>query len=179
VRQTLIRHPDSVGPAVRRIVVEVERPSATALKLHYRLAGTIADLQLPEPAGAERTDGLWRHTCFELFLRADAAPPYLEFNLSPSTRWAAYRFTGYREGRTDAPDALRPGIRFVAGGEGLALEAVIEGLPPAECWQLGLAAVIEGKSGDKSYWALAHPPGVPDFHHETCFALQLPAAGDP
>ena len=27
-----------------------------------------------------------------------------------------------------------------------------------------------------SYWALAHPPGKPDFHHPDCFALELPAA---
>jgi hypothetical protein len=40
---------------------------------------------------------------------------------------------------------------------------------------LGLSAVIEEKDGTKSYWALAHPPGKPDFHHKDCFALTLPA----
>ena len=37
-------------------------------------------------------------------------------------------------------------------------------------------AVIEEKDGTKSYWALAHPPGEPDFHHPDCFALDLPPA---
>ena len=40
-------------------------------------------------------------------------------------------------------------------------------------WRLGLAAVIEETSGRKSYWALAHPPGKPDFHHSDCFALEF------
>jgi hypothetical protein len=43
-------------------------------------------------------------------------------------------------------------------------------------WRLGLSAVIEETSGRKSYWALAHPLGHPDFHHADCFALQIPAA---
>jgi hypothetical protein len=50
-------------------------------------------------------------------------------------------------------------------------------LPADAPWRLGLSAVIEDRSGQKSYWALAHPPGRPDFHHEDCFALELtPAA---
>ncbi len=41
--------------------------------------------------------------------------------------------------------------------------------------QLNLTAVIEETDGTKSYWALAHPSGKPDFHHRDCFALQLEA----
>ncbi len=43
-------------------------------------------------------------------------------------------------------------------------------------WMIGLSAVIEELDGRKSYWALAHAPGKPDFHQRTCFVLQLPAA---
>ena len=42
-------------------------------------------------------------------------------------------------------------------------------------WQMGLSAVLEETDGTKSYWALAHPPGAPDFHHPDCFALDIPA----
>jgi hypothetical protein len=46
-----------------------------------------------------------------------------------------------------------------------------------EGWgSLALSAVIETLDGAKSYWALAHPPGKPDFHHADCFAIELPAA---
>jgi hypothetical protein len=49
-------------------------------------------------------------------------------------------------------------------------------LPSDAPWQLNLSAVIEEKSGRKSYWALAHPPGKADFHHPDCFTHQLRAA---
>ncbi len=42
-------------------------------------------------------------------------------------------------------------------------------------WKLALSAVIEETDGTKSYWALRHPPGAPDFHHPDCFALTLEA----
>ena len=42
--------------------------------------------------------------------------------------------------------------------------------------RLGLSAVIEETSGRKSYWALAHPPGKPDFHHADCFAFEFSAS---
>jgi len=50
-------------------------------------------------------------------------------------------------------------------------------LLPEHPEKLGLSAVIEEIDGTKSYWALAHPPGKPDFHHPDCFALTLPAFG--
>ena len=40
---------------------------------------------------------------------------------------------------------------------------------------LAFSAVIEETGGTKSYWALTHPPGKPDFHHPTCFTATLPA----
>ncbi len=39
--------------------------------------------------------------------------------------------------------------------------------------RLGVAVVIEETSGSMSYWALAHPPGKPDFHHADCYAYEL------
>ena len=41
-------------------------------------------------------------------------------------------------------------------------------------WVAAISAVIEEADGTKSYWALAHPPGEPDFHHPDCFVLDLP-----
>ena len=48
-----------------------------------------------------------------------------------------------------------------------------------DVWAVALSAVIEETDGAKSYWALAHPPGPPDFHHPDCFALTLPAPDTP
>ena len=46
---------------------------------------------------------------------------------------------------------------------------------PDRPWRLGLSAVIEALNGEKSYWALAHPPEKPDFHHPDSFTLDLSA----
>ena len=55
----------------------------------------------------------------------------------------------------------------------------VDFLAPDLPWRLGLSAVIEAEDGTKSYWALNHPPGAPDFHHKDCFALELPAPEAP
>ena len=49
--------------------------------------------------------------------------------------------------------------------------------PPQGLDRIGLSAIIEETDGAKSYWALAHPPGKPDFHHPTCFAATLAPPG--
>ena len=43
-----------------------------------------------------------------------------------------------------------------------------------EPYSLGLSAVIEQTDGRKSYWARAHAPGKPDFHHPDAVAACLP-----
>jgi hypothetical protein len=50
------------------------------------------------------------------------------------------------------------------------------GLPPDRAWRIGLSAVIEDTNGEISYWALAHPPGKPDFHHANGFAYEISPA---
>ena len=47
-------------------------------------------------------------------------------------------------------------------------------LDPALEWEIGLSAVIEEIDGTKSYWALAHGKGPPDFHNSACFDYRLP-----
>ena len=174
MRLTLRRHPETPCDAVSRIEVAVDRPGAGRLALHYVVTGTIAEVLLPSPAAPIRSDGLWEHSCFEAFLRPTVGSAYLEFNFAPSTQWAAYAFKRYREGRTDAE--VEPSlIEAHAQAESYELRAVLNS--PADMpAKLGLSAIIEEMNGRKSYWALAHPPGDPDFHHEDCFALQLPPA---
>ena len=172
MRRALRLHPDSHRDAVARIEVEAARPEPGRLVLHYVLTGRTGDILWPSLAEPARTDELWRHTCFELFLRPAGDPGYCEFNFSPSTRWAAYRFGGYRTGMAPAEAcpriAVRPGAdRFEMDVE-LALAEIAD-----VTLRLGLAAVVEEKGGRMSYWALNHPSGKPDFHHADGFALEL------
>lgn len=148
----------------------------TRLRLHYCLTGVIADLAIPAPVAPQRRDDLWRQTCFEAFVRAGHDTAYHEFNFAPSSQWAAYRFDDYRSGMRTV-EIVPPGIEREIVGNTLALTIdFVPGLSESAPWQVGLSAVIEEASGRKSYWALAHPPGAPDFHHRDCFTLQLPPA---
>ena len=126
-----------------------------------------------------RADELWKTTCFELFCTKPGLAGYYEFNFSPSFEWAAYAFDGYRTGMQKLP-AEEPEITIGPAGGLFFLAA--EPWPAdlvRDATRLALSAVIEEVDGTKSYWALKHPPGAPDFHHPDCFALELPAPEAP
>jgi hypothetical protein len=177
MRRALRIHPAGDRGPVIRIEVEVGRPRPGVLALAYELTGRLDGLRLPPPAPPGPVDGLWRRTCFEAFLGLGQGD-YLEFNLSPSGRWAAYRFSGYRAEMTPLAGWPQPVIELVKGEDSLVLKARLDlsglpGLDPAAPWRLGLSAVIEDAQGRMGYWALAHPAGKPDFHHPDGFACEV------
>jgi hypothetical protein len=159
----LVRHPDTPCAALRAIEARVVR-EGNELRLAYILQGEIDRLRLPTAGAA---GALWRHTCCEVFV-ARALPAYREYNFSPSGEWAAYAFTGYRQG--GPLQAADPRISVKRGKERLELTASIPA--DAGALRLGLAVVVEEET--MSYWALRHAPGKPDFHHPDAFALELP-----
>ncbi|MGQ0741433.1 MAG: DOMON-like domain-containing protein [Alphaproteobacteria bacterium] len=172
----LTRHPDSGGDAVTGVEAEAARDGAT-LALRYLVTGARA-LAMPPYAAPARADELWKHTCFEAFV-GGVDGGYYEFNFSPSGQWAAYGFTGYRQGMTPAESIAVPHMhaRLIDGRYELQAGLTLNRLAlPAREWRLGLSAIIEERDGVKSYWALTHPRGKPDFHRSVCFALELPAA---
>jgi hypothetical protein len=178
MRLALKLHPDSLCAAVTGVEVDVTRQQAGSLSLSYIVTGKIADLRLPPVAASARADELWRSTCFEAFIRAAPGAAYYEFNFAPSTQWAVYRFDSYRAGMRVATDIGAPRIEVQSAPERYTLRATLDlsGPPRDAGWRVGLSAIIEETSGQKSFWALAHPPGKPDFHHADCFALELPQA---
>ena len=180
MHRTLALHPDSRCSAVTRIDVEARRPRPGHLVLRYTVTGKTAALHLPGPALSARTDELWRHTCFEAFIRPPSGEAYYEFNVAPSTQWAAYAFSSYRNGMRAADVVGAPFIETQPGTDFYVLQASLDleraHLAKDAVWRLGLAAVIEEESGALSYWALNHPPGRADFHHSDCFALELAPA---
>jgi hypothetical protein len=173
MRHVLQAHPDSHASAVRSIEVDVVR-AASELRLSYVLRGDVDAIAWPAPANPVRIDELWRHTCFEAFVRFDGGEGYYEFNFAPSRQWAAYRFDAYRAGMAAAFEFADPRIEIVRGGESFGLEAAIA--LPQSALKLALSAVIEDKSGSVSYWALKHASGKADFHHADGFALSLEPA---
>lgn len=175
----LKRHPDRPCAAVSDITVEVAYPRADLIMLTYVAVGTISDLRLTAPSPSFRDDGLWRQTCFEAFIGTVEERTYYEFNFSPSTRWASYRFADYRQEMTIADETDMPAIEVETRADRYTLQAVfsldrLSAFLRAAQWHLGLSAVIVEKNRRMSYWALAHPPGAPDFHHRVGFTHALP-----
>jgi hypothetical protein len=145
-------------------------PVATT-NIWFGIGAPASRFVIPE-AEPGRAENLWEATCFETFIRGPGEDAYREWNFAPSGQWAAYDFTGYRDGKSDAAVAapylrMEDNMTWWAVGATIAVPAEVE-------WQLGLSAILEEKDGTKSYWALAHPPGdKPDFHMADCFAARL------
>jgi hypothetical protein len=170
-------HPRTPSAAVRAIGARVSR-SDGALAVAYTLEGDLARIRVPEPRPPGFADDLWKHTCFEMFVREDGAEAYREFNFSPSGEWAAYAFERYREGMRRC-DGVDPRVTLRMSASGLELDAVVPlvAIRPGAVLTIGLAAVIEDTDGALSYWAPAHPAAKPDFHNPDAFAIELGETG--
>ena len=174
----LKRHPISPALGIEDVYVDLRRTRRGLLDLWYVAQGDLDQINVPPPAGERRRDGLWRSTCFELFLKAGAASAYHELNFSPSGEWAAYSFESYRTGMRSADLSAPPIITRTVAPWG-ALEAHVtvplDSFALAGPVSLNLAAIVQGTEGERSFWAFSHPAGEPDFHDPACFALELPS----
>jgi hypothetical protein len=179
----LLPHPSTPDEALSSITVEVDSPTSDLLVLYYRVTGDIDRIALPAQASSKAQDQLWKHTCFEAFISLPDSEGYLEFNFSPSSQWAAYRFADYRQGVH--PVNLTPPPRVICrrreGELDIDVDLNLQSIPEltdairnGRELRLAVSAVIENDQGQICYWALAHPPGKPDFHHRDGFALVLP-----
>lgn len=167
-------HPTSAPASVRSVKCSVTIQAGLWMRLRWAVEGG-TKLILPEFTGRKRADDLWKSTCFELFVKPHGADNYSEFNFSPSQSWAAYDFTGWREGMCDRPLSHDPVITPQPGGGDLLFDVAI---PIADLPELpadfSVTAILEEEGGQLSYWAMAHGrPDKPDFHDAACFAATL------
>jgi len=152
------------------------RRDGQVLSLRYHLAGDLTLLALPEPVSSPaRRDELWRTTCFEFFLAREGDDSYWEGNVSPAGHWNCYRFSGYR--RDMREEIITPPVisqerepRNLLLTVELALDSLA---PPGTPCCLGLAAVLQCRTGALSHWALNHPAAQPDFHQRQGFIVLL------
>jgi len=174
---TLVPHPSTPpsNPSFK-VWARVERSAAfgatATTNIWFGVGAPVERFVVTDKEEPGRSDELWRTTCFEAFLRQPGGTNYREWNFAPSGDWAAYDFTCYREGMANAEVVSPPYVRMEdnftwwALGATIAVDAQVD-------WQLALSAVLEEKDGNKSYWALAHPPEKPDFHDPGCFMANL------
>lgn len=160
-----------------KLAARTEMTSRRTLTVRFALTGDTEQVEVPARGGRRYEDGLWQHTCFEAFVRAPGETAYCELNFAPSCAWAAYRFRDYRADGEALQD-LDPDIDVHRHDRRLQLEAWValdrlSGVSMRQELLVGLSAVIEGRDGTRTYWALRHPPGRPDFHHPDGFAQTL------
>lgn len=159
------------------ITGKTARRDNSSLCLGFLVAGDVAKIDIPAPAGLPlRKDWLWKETCFEMFVSEKGSSRYWEFNLSPSGHWNVYRFSAYREGMREetAFESLPFSTNRADGSFSLSLE--IEPARFIEADRLlavGVSAVIKGKDGGTSFWALRHCGERPDFHSRESFVIEL------
>jgi hypothetical protein len=148
-----------------------------SLALHYELRGNLAAVALPEPGDQPaRRPGLWEETCCEFFLAPQNSPGYWEFNLSPAGHWNVYGFQGYRQGMQEEPAFASLPFDVQSRGDSwrLILEVDLARIIPADqALEAAICAVIKGKNGGLTYWALSHPGPQADFHRRDSFIIEL------
>jgi hypothetical protein len=174
----LLPHPSTPCAWITALTARVDWLSEDLLVLYYRIEGDIDRLQLPSQQRSAHADGLWKHTCFEAFIRPQGARKYFECNFSPSSEWAIYGFEDYRQGMRAVEPTHPP--KIICRRRDRELDADVDvhlralDLPASGNLQLAVAAVLQDQRGALSYWALAHPEGKPDFHHSSGFLAGLP-----
>ena len=170
---SLIPFPGGVGSSDFSIDVVVER-KPHELQAIFQVKGKIADLKIPSVASRPaRKDFLWEHTCFEIFLSETSQSRYEEWNLSPSGDWAHYEFESYRKASSTVNELEAYEIAWMPLSPQEA--QLVATLPVSQkgALDLGLSAVLELRSGQKTYWALGHPQAKPDFHQRAYFKARI------
>ena len=71
---SLVRHPATPAPVVRSLEAHAAYAADGSLEIAYCLRGDMVRLLIPEPQPPGCADGLWEHTCFEVFVGVAGEP---------------------------------------------------------------------------------------------------------
>lgn len=154
-----------------QISTQIEVSEKQILKIKYIIEGDVKKILWPQEKQAERKDELWKHTCFELFVKQPEAIGYCEFNFSPSKDWNAYEFSDYREGMKLFDSIKTIPINMSYYDNRVELSAIIE--LPNKGINIGISAVLEDKNNKIFYFALKHNSIKPDFHDPSTFIQRI------
>lgn len=174
----MVPHPSTLPKSTLRIHGVVEAIAAGEIAVTYDVTGEVDSGCWPELSKRQFRQGLWKATCFELFIGIPNTERYLEFNFSPSTEWCALSFQSYRNGPSDIRelafskfDVTRSENAFSMHVQ-FGLPAPLLNLEKSKC-RAALTAVFEETDGRLTYWADAHRSEDPDFHNNQSFERVL------
>ncbi len=117
-----------------------------------------------------REDGLWKETCFEMFLRPQGQKIYYEFNFSLLPAWNLYVFQDYRE--PQPPQRSEDFSLQSMNWNGNRLEISIQTPQALGGFEAGITAVLKEKKIPAHYYALVHLGPKADFHLAESFILK-------
>jgi len=145
------------------------------LTINFTLVGNIASLNLPAPKETtHRVEGLFHHTCLEIFLKRESR--YIEYNFAFSGDWCIFLFDGYR--KSISPDITLDSsffsVKHISNSNSEAnfnvrIYLSKLGILGTGETRLGISSIIEHPQCQLSYWALTHVGEKPDFHNEQSF----------
>jgi hypothetical protein len=148
-----------------------------SIELTYSAGGALEKILWPASLSSkpQRKDELWKHTCFEAFIKPIGSDSYWEVNLSPSGDWNVYRFTSYRQGmaKEESIQVLNPCFSQEGKNWHLSCELWVPDWNSVTGFDVGLTTVLEATSGQIFYLALAHAGTQPDFHLAKSFKARL------
>jgi hypothetical protein len=120
----------------------------------------------------DRTDDLWKSTCFECFAGIPGDKSYMEWNFSPAGLWQAYEFEDYRSARVNA--CVEPPVIEVVDSTRFEIDLTLPSRFSQSLIELSLTAVmIEKEVESPFYWAIRHDAVKPDFHVRSSFSFLL------
>lgn len=145
-----------------RVCAKIENKT-DQLDVSFLVSGPVSRIHLPTLSHQPLfQQDLWKHTCFEIFIKQQNSPRYWEWNFSPSGDWWNQSFEAYR--KASANNQLAPPLHteFFKCERELRLAASI--LLPCESPEVLVAAILFFEGGQPTYWAKSHPRSEPDFH---------------
>ena len=155
--------------------VEIDWSNDGSMLVKFEITGAIDRLKIPPVSDApQRKTELWETTCFEFFLGSLGQENYWEINLSPSGDWNVFQLDGYRKNLREeqAIETLPFGVK--RQGDRMTIEVTLDIQKLGLCRdaiELSMTSVLEERTGDISYWAIAHTGAITDFHLRNSFVI--------
>ncbi|MBT7610521.1 MAG: hypothetical protein HN576_12250 [Bacteriovoracaceae bacterium] len=153
--------------------------STSSLNVEYLLKGNIESIDLSkENTTRKRVIGLWKKTCFELFIKNKNTDDYFEFNFAPNTDWNLFHFLDIRSELKEFKTTTCPLVKVKQSNVEFQMQIIIpKQIFPDKFISNGemmySPTSIIHKSSHIYHFASIHPDNKLDFHRYQSFDQSL------